>query len=420
MLVICAVSSLPARTFAKTVETDEPLVKVTPPAGYKAQKILTFPLKIPSYIIRGVFWPVGVGLTYLERKHVVEKTLDLLSNKDKTFWVYPIIEGGAGSGFGGGIGVSDTDLFHKGFETGATYRIHINMDQHATFSFGKPHAVKIGDVPLSFMFASDWQRTTNNDFYGIGNGSPRSNQSEFGSDRVSLGLILPFSILETFTVSPYIGAVLDDTGAAENTPQVTATFAPAEIPGYGRWLDYLNFGLGITNDTTDKPIDPENGGIRKLGIKRFQCLNAAGFNYNQYDLDVRQYIKLWAPGHVFLARAAFAFEQVTGGGTVPFWQLTTLDYASPLRGFPRGRFMDRDYGLANFEYRFPIVDMLRGVIFLDVGRVFHSPKDITVKNIKYSAGGGVHFNIHNFGRFRFEAAYGGEGVNIMFGTSRPL
>ena len=77
----------------------EPVADIQPPLSYYARKFFLFPLDLPSYAMRVVTLPVGAGLKFLQKKHVIDKTLDFLSNKDKTFWVYPIISGGGGKQF---------------------------------------------------------------------------------------------------------------------------------------------------------------------------------------------------------------------------------------------------------------------------------------------------------------------------------
>jgi len=398
----------------------EPQVTITPPLTFKTKNVLLFPLRLPAYVIRAGLWPLGEGLSYLDRKRVVSRALDLLSNKDQTLWVYPIVEGGAGSGFGGGLGVSDSDLFHTGYAIGATYRVHVNLDQHATFSFGKVNALSIGRAKFSFMFASDWQDITSNDFYGIGNSTPRSAKARYGSDITSIGVMTPFSLFDIFNVSPHIGVRLDQTHAADKAPQVRTSFPAWEIPGYGKWIHYLDAGIELMNDTTERTDDPNTGGRRRLSFRTFQSLNVSKFSYNEYKIDVRQYIGLTIPDHVLMLRGAFTAQHAIGDGKIPFWELATLDYTTPVRGFSRGRFRDRDLLVANAEYRFPLWDMLRGVIFFDTGRVYDSMGSLTLSDLKYSVGGGAHIKIKDLGRFRFEAAYGGEGAVIMFGTSKPL
>lgn len=401
---------------------ETPEVQIKPPSSHTARKILIFPLDIPSYVIRGVTWPLGAGLSELEKHGIIDKTLDLLSNDEKTFWVYPIIEGGAGTGFGGGLGLKHKNLFHRGYVIGATYRIHINLDHRGTFQFGKPRAFEIFGKPASYVFDSDWSRTTAYDYYGIGDSTQRSNHAAFGLDDIVMTAALPYEPIEHLNIRPFFGGNLGQTMSRKSgsNPKVQDIFTPDQIGGFGQWLDYIHFGLQIAHDTRDFREEPQSGGIRRLAFRRFQCLNDNGFNYNQYEADVRQYLRLLKTRQILVLNMGWIFKQPTGGGVVPFFKLAGLDSSAPLRGFPRGRWRDKNSAIFNIEYRFPLWDMLGGEIFFDTGRVFNSISNFSFNGFKYSLGGGTNLRIPEIALFRFEMAYGGEGLNTMFGISRSL
>lgn len=400
----------------------DPVVKITLPKSYYTRKVFLFPFELPSYVMQAVTWPIGKGLKYAEKTHAIDKALDLLSNKDKTFWVYPVIEGGAGSGFGGGIGLRHTDLFHKGYLLAATYRIHVNMNQRAAASFGKPNAFTIGGKPVSYSFGANWQRWYQTDYFGIGNDSSQANRSNYDYFDINTGFTMVVEPLKNFSISPYIGY---DTPLAQSSdgggfPGAGTVFPTSETEGISTRLQYFDAGLRFAHDTRDSLDLPERGGLRSLTYHHFFCMNKNGFDYGQIELDVRHYIKLWKPRQVLALHTSWKFQEADGSDNIPFYRLATLDVNSPLRGFINGRFHDRNYALFNVEYRFPVWHMVDGVIFCDTGRVFHTISDFSFANFKYSAGGGLKIRIPDLAMFRFEAAYGGEGINLIFGASRPL
>lgn len=425
-VVICGIFFYSVTTFAENPTLanggQEPQIEVKKPPSYSIHKVLLFPLDIPAYAIRAVTWPIGAGLSELEKHGIVDKALNFLSNDEKTFWFYPIIEGGAGTGFGGGIGFKHTNLFHKKYAVGGSYTIHINMDQRASFFFGKPDAFKLLHRPISYIFGTKWNRITGDDFYGIGPESSQSNHSQFLRDEIVIGVGLPFEAVKHFTITPFVAGSLSEGTAKKygSDPNVTDTFPPGQLPGYGRWLNYIDFGLQFLHDTRGDPNEPKSGGTRKFVFHRFQCVNAGGFDYNQYVLDLRQYIALWKPRQILVLHAGWEINQETGGGAVPFWRLATLDAGNLLRGFSRGRFQDLGKSIFNIEYRFPVWDLLGGTMFVDGGRVFHHIQDFAPDNFKYSVGGGINLRAPGIALFHFEMAYGGEGINTMFGISSQL
>lgn len=402
-------------------ETD-PSITIKPPPSYWAKRVALFPLEIPSYVVKGATYPLGLGLRYLDEKGVVEKTLNVMSNKDKTLWVYPIIEGGAGTGFGGGLGLRDTDLFHRHYLLGASYRIHINMQQNADLSFAKPMAFEVFGKPVSYSVGSSFARSLVYIYYGIGNSSA-DNQGFYSANNIETGATFTYEPLENLTISPYLGVSASSSGSKGNegaSPSVQFLFPASELAAFGRWVDYVNIGFRVAHDTRDSIISTEKGGLRSFTFRNYYGLNTGGYNYNHYEADVRQYLKLWAPRQVLVLRANFVGNIPIAGNDVPFWRLAVLDATSPLRGFVTGRFHDRASLLFNVEYRYPVWRIIDGVLFYDTGRVLHSPSDMTLAHIKYSAGGGLHLKIPKIAFFKFYAGYGGEGINIIFGAGKPL
>lgn len=417
---ICMISILTASAaFAGAGDTE---VTIEPPLSHKTRKILLFPLNVPSYVLRVATIPIGASFDYLEKKQVIGKTMDLLSNKERTFWVYPVIEGGGGGSFGGGVGLKHSDLFHKNYLLGAVYKTHINMNQTASFSFGKLEAFTIGGQPVSYSTGADWNHLNQVDYFGIGNDSSNQNQTDYGIDNIRASATFSYIPFKNFSVSPHVGI---DAGKATNnrygsSPNVDQLFPASETVGYQQWLDYVNVGLLVSNDTRNRLDYPEKGGLRSFTFQHFSCLNQENYNYNQYILDVRQYFPVLKSRQTLLLRTAWKFEQTFGDNAVPFWRLSSLGAPSFLRGFVTGRFHDKNYALANVEYRFPLWELFGGVLFYDVGRVFHSMSSFSLGGLKNSGGGGLHFRVPKIALMRFEAAYGGEGINVMFGTSKPL
>lgn len=407
-----------------TAVADDPVVTIKPPRSYYLKKALMFPLEIPSYAVMVGTLPIGALLKIMEEKGVVDKTLNFLSNKDKTFWVYPIIEGGAGSGFGGGIGIKHSDLFHRNYLLGASYKIHINMTQNANLSFGKANALELFGRPVSYSFGSSFRQTLGDDFFGMGNSTNNANDGQYSANSIIIGSTLAYQPVDTFLISPYFGFDLGDSWSKGNNgssqPSVQDLFPAAELAGFDKWVNYAVLGIRLARDSRDNINETESGAVYSATFQRFFGMNRDGFNYNRYELDARKYFHLVMPRQVLLIRGNIAIESPDNGNDVPFWRLTTLDYNSPLRGFVGGRFHDRSSILFNIEYRFPVWRMIDGVIFYDTGRVFRNIEDMTLAHIKYSAGGGLNFRIPNLAFFKFQAAYGGEGVNIMFGAGKPL
>lgn len=397
----------------------DPVLTIKPPAGRIYKKIALFPLELPKYAFRLATFPLGFTSRYVERKHIQQRVADFLSNDERTMWVYPIIEGGAGSGFGGGPGFKYIDLFHRGYQLSAYYKIHVNLDQQAGASLEKPDAFEILGTPISWSFSPQWQRSANQYFYGIGNDSSQDDQTKYLINETDILGSIAAHPFKNFSTGIDLGYSIATTGVGAY-PTVGTIFPTSSLPGYGKWLQYILAGITISHDDRDNRSVPESGGVRTFRFLRYQHLGEGNLSFNKYVLDVKQFIRLWAPRHVLALHMGWAFEQETGGSTIPFYRLSTLDVYSPLRGFKRQRFVDNDMCVFNVEYRFPLWGTIDGVFFGDTGRVFPKITDFSFSGFKYTGGGGLRMRAMNTMIFRVDVAYGGEGVNAIFGMSKSL
>ena len=400
----------------------DPIVKVTAPPVDVARRIIFFPLELPAWVLRLATLPVGMLFDLVEKNRVAERVADALSNKEKTIWAYPIIEGGLGSGFGGGAGFNAVNLFGKGVNVKLTYKNHINLSQSASAAAGKPDAFELIGRPVSLAGRVEWSRPTDQAYYGIGPSTTQSMLGSYMENETVVGAGAAWEFFPGLTINT--GLAYDVATTGQNThgsgPAVDTAFPPWAIPGFGGWIHYLVPGLKLQYDTRDNVSLPTGGGIYTASVSRYQSLGSGDYSFNQYELDARHFFRLWRPRMVFVLHGGIVAQQETGGGEIPFYRLATLDVNSPLRGFNAGRFRDRNLIVLNAEYRFPVWDALDGVLFFDTGRVFHSFSDFTVNDFKYSGGGGLRLRALGLMLLRFDLAYGGEGIKTLVGISKSL
>lgn len=400
-------------------EKEDRRVTVASPPSYTVRKILLFPLEMPAYAVRGATYPLYQTLDWSDRNRIPQKIHELLSNEAKTFSVFPILETGFGSGFGGGLHLRHTNVFDEDYRFGFTgevytnssYKLHGNLTSRPLFLF---------DRPFQFTVSSEWNRYVNRRLGEIGNESDPDTEGDYG--RASFDGIVsadwrPFSSVHLL---PGLGVAYGKTFSASiNNPAVEDVFPAPVLAGFDRQITYLAAELTIAHDTRDAS-SPERGGLRSFRFRRLQDLVNGEFSYNEYFLDLRQIIPLGKPRFALLLRNAWLFQQETGDSQIPFDRLAFLDVNTPLRAFDAGRFRDHGLVIFNAEYRYPVWDMIDGTIFLDAGRVFDDIGDFAFRNFKYSAGGGIHIVTQGAIRFRIQAAYGNEGANVLFSAGSAL
>jgi len=392
-----------------------------PPAPNESsgKKLARYALTVPTYAVRMVTWPLAVATYYLIREGVANKVIDLMSNNARTFWVYPRVEMGFGSGFGGGIGFHHFNLFHDNFKASGYYQIHINMNQEAKFDIRKPDAFYWNDRPVEYKFWSKFIRHHVTDFFGIGIESSDKVSAKYGLDQVRWGGYIGTEFLDNMWVKLYLEGLWDNSRAGKDGPNVTNVFSRSELIAYGRQLLYMVPTMEFVRDTRDSDVVPEHGGYQKAFYSRYQGLNTTKYDYCEVGVDVAQFFRLLLDRHVLVTRVAMKYQPQSGDG-IPFYRMLKLDMNTPLRGFDYGRFADRGLAIFNAEYRFPVWQYMDGQLFFDTGRTFHSLGDFSFKHFKYSGGVGIRIRTDQFLLMRLQFAYGGEGPKFLVKTSKAF
>lgn len=127
------------------------------------------------------------------------------------------------------------------------------------------------------------------------------------------------------------------------------------------------------------------------------------FEYTNYRLDFREYLKLFKDlDHILAFQVLGNFIQ----GTAPFRQLSALGGSGIMRGYYRGRYRDRHFVAAQLEYRMPIWWRIGAVGFAGLGNVARTLKEINIPDLKYSVGGGVRFSVDKEERLNVRMDWG--------------
>lgn len=382
-------------------------------------KALKYPIVFPIYATRLLTWPIALTTNTLVKTGVVRTVIDIVSNDERTLWVYPIIELGFGSGFGGGLGVTHFDLFKKNYKLSARYQIHLNLDQKAKISISKPDLFFAAGKPFAFKFSTEYERGNESEYFGKGIDTSKDIAGRYGFDVVRSGGHFGYEVIKNMLVGVHASIVWTQSRNAKSGPFVQNVFSQADLTAFDRSLVYLVYGVGFVHDDRDSEVVPTRGGKRMFAFSRFGGFGVNNFDYNQFDVEVFQYFPILWDRHVIALRTAWTFQQETGAG-IPFNRLARFDTDSPMRGFVWGRFRDHSVAVFNVEYRYPVWKYMDGQIFIDAGRAFDGVQNFSFKDFKFSGGIGFNFRTSDYFLARFQVAGGGEGIRVLFKTSQAF
>lgn len=160
-------------------------------------------------------------------------------------------------------------------------------------------------------------------------------------------------------------------------------------------------GLSLTYDTRTNAFAPDKGEMMQVFFNRFESVFGSSYEYTNYVVDLRKYIKLFK-GQV-LATQFYGFFTV---GDVPLRSLASLGGASSMRGYYNGRYKDNNQMVLQTEFRTPLFWRLGAVVFGGVGDVGRRASDFGFASLKYSYGGGLRVALKKSEKLNLRIDYG--------------
>jgi Omp85 superfamily domain len=276
-----------------------------------------------------------------------------------------------------------------------------------------------------------FERDPTDRFFGFGNSSPQSGESNYTTEQVyvrgKLGWNLTKAIQLAVVARPRYLRVLQ--GAFTNIPQTTTLYPNAKGVGGGSEI----YGEGrVTYDTRDSVDIPRHGSLALLYVGTAQRVLFSSFSYNRFGLDLHHYWtispRLTFAGHGYI-------QYMPSGNEAPFWargrlggEASFLYDQETLRGFGAGRFVDNNLSVANFELRTRVLELTilhtPGILelapFFEAGRVFHSMSSDPLEALHPVGGVGFRGIAEPFVVGYVDVGWGGEGGAVFAGINYPF
>jgi outer membrane protein assembly factor BamA len=312
------------------------------------------------------------------------------------------------------------------------WALQANVSQHIERGVDAVYATGIERLgPFSWSTHLFYDRTGTYRFFGIGNNTPKSAQTNYTNEQVNGEGILGWNIAHSLQLGllSRLRFVEIERGALTTLPLVSDLFPT--LPGLGAEHDFFNRAF-LTYDTLDSATLPTKGTQVALtaGLAHRGFLSSA--SYSVVTLDARHYVpiepRVTLAGHV-------AFRYMPQASAAPFWALSRLGgdrseigERQPLRGFGEGRFVDRNLFSAGLEARTRVWDLnlfstrvtLQLAPFLEVGQVFAHLGDSPFNHLHKVGGLGIRGIAQPFIVGYVDIGYGSEGLAIFSGINYPF
>ncbi|HEY3121685.1 MAG TPA: BamA/TamA family outer membrane protein [Vicinamibacteria bacterium] len=252
-------------------------------------------------------------------------------------------------------------------------------------------------------------------FYGLGPDSTAADRTDYTLHDTLLEVVGEYRLASWMTVNARGGLLQTSLseGRDKSAPDTQDVFDDRGAPGLGRQPDYLHASAGALVDTRDEPGNPHRGSTLGIALTRYDERQGSEFQFNRLTVDARQFVGLGAGRrHVLAVRALGSFDRPDSGGRVPFYLQSALGGSHILRGFRSFRFRDENLIAFSGEYRFEVVPKVELAVFYDAGKVFADRKDLDLRGLETSWGGGLRFKSPKKVRLRVDLGHSREGTRL--------
>jgi hypothetical protein len=282
---------------------------------------------------------------------------------------------------------------------------------------------------FSFSVSAIDERSGTARFFGFGNRTPRSAQTNYTDEHLQLQGMVGWNISRLWQLAYLMHFRSEDItdGPLPGLPPLTRLF-PA-LPGLGTNHEALS-RLMLSYDSRDNTVIPTRGAEVVLygGLSsRGGALNDS--LYSEIGLDARGFVSFDARTVLAMHMALHELPQFH---RLPFWAYSTIggDQSTmggpqPLRGFGEDRFTDVDSFSLNVELRRIVAAMhifssridLELAPFADLGRVFSNLSTSPLTQLHQVYGFGVRALARPFIVAYVDIGYGSEGSAAFSGIN---
>jgi Omp85 superfamily domain len=283
----------------------------------------------------------------------------------------------------------------------------------------------------SFEARLFYERDPTDRFYGFGNDSRQSGESNYTTEQVYVRGEFGWNLAHNFQLAvvarPRYVRIFD--GAFTTIPQ-TPTFYP-NAKGVGGGTEIYG-EVRATYDTRDSVDIPRKGTLLIVFEGTAQRALFSSFSYNRFGVDLHHYWTL-SPRLTFAAHGYIQY--MPSGNEAPFWtrgrlggEASILYDQETLRGYGTGRYNDNNLSVANFELRTRVFEAsvmnTHGILelapFVDAGRVFHDMSGDPIASLHPVLGMGFRAIAEPFVVGYVDVGEGGEGAAVFAGINYPF
>lgn len=247
------------------------------------------------------------------------------------------------------------------------------------------------------------------DFYGIGNGTPKSDREVFEPFTFQFENSVNRRVWKSF----YAGISLVH-GYHMLIKSKKEGLAESYFEKHRKAGFISGLGLRLSYDSTDDSFYPTAGSFAEIVWQYHPFWLGSRYSFSRFFIDGRTFVKIPIPKF----ESVLGFQLICEGvhGNTPLSFLPTIGSKDIMRGYIGDRFRDNYMLAVQAEWRFPIYWRFGATLFFAAGKVQHNFTDFIFQDIKYGGGFGIRVRLAKKKRInlRFDMGFTPEGYKFYF------
>jgi hypothetical protein len=374
-------------------------------------------LFLPKMVFEVASAPVRGSLWAYDRWQLGPRYEQVFFNDDHTLGLYPTATYQTSFGITVGAKFMAADVLGH----------HESVTAHVTYG-GTYHTGNVIDLRTGDRFGStvlgvtgNFDRRPDDTFYGIGNADegsapgtlidPRSDdtavQTKYRYQEARVAAFARIKLPGDFRAVIHGAYAQFKTSSSSIDTPIEDVYNPALVVGYMDTFSHLYGELELRWDTRRAASVWEPKNVH--GVGTLVSVFAGGVanlddapDFWHYGGEIQHFIRLGTGPRVLALR--FHGEGVTGSvDETPFVELPYLGGDTFLRGYHFQRFRDRVAAVASAQYLWDISHYVDAYLFVDTGRVYSAPDELTLSGLRMGYGLGLEAHTQN-GKFLCEGS----------------
>ena len=379
-------------------------------------------LYMPRLALDALLFPFRGALWVNEHYRVTDWYDRIFYNDTRTLGLYPTATIDTTFGVTVGARLVDLDLFGEREQLGVQATFGSWYRQIYSVSLGSGR--RLGER-FSLGLDASYERRPHDAFYGIGNGDLHHDvpvppapvidplvestaiETFYRQYRWRATLLADLQAWQQLHVRAAGAISRVRFGSPDQGTPITAFYEPGGLVGLGGF----EYGYGELelrwdsrrNATTWEPVSVHSlGTLASVFAGRTHRIDR-GPDYTRYGVDLVRFVRITEGPRVLIAH--FHGEGVTGSlDQVPFTELPALGGPTYLRGYALDQFRDRIAAFGSLAYEWDLSLLLSARLFTDVGRVYPSLDELSLRGLR--VGFGLAVEAHGASSFVLEASVG--------------